>query len=64
MTEHLFQADLLLWLDEVMFGDSAVKLLNYSKNTPDAKKDTFNEDAFYFSRTATRNDFFSAVHIL
>merc|ERR1719479_97094 len=58
------QANLLLWLDEVMFGASAVKLLNYSKNTPEAIKDTFKEDAFYLSRRATRNDFFSAVHTL
>ena len=64
MTDHLFQANLLLWLDEVMFGASAVKLLDYSKNTPEAIKDTFKEDAFYFSRRATRNDFFSAVHTL
>ena len=64
MTDHLFQANLLLWLDEVMFGASAVKILNYSKNTPDGKKDTFKEDAFYFSRRATRNEFLLAVHIL
>ena len=64
MTDHLFQANLLLWLDEVMFGASAVKLFNYSKNTSEAIKDTFKEDAFYLSRRATRNDFFSAVHTL
>ena len=64
MTVHLFQANLLLWLDEVMFGASALKILNYSKNTLDRKKDPFKEDAFDFSRRATRNEFFSAVHIL